>query len=85
MAVDIQALATSYEQEVRRLRTEVLMQLRDVLADELRVRPEARDALLTELQEYRTRFKKEGRKDMEDLVLNAMDMLAGWSARAVRI
>jgi hypothetical protein len=37
------------------------------------------------LGQLRDQFARAGREDMEDLMLDAMDMVSGWSARAVRI
>jgi hypothetical protein len=85
MAVDVRALTTGYEEEVRRVRTEALLSFRDGLAAELEAHPDSRENLLNELRKYRAQFKEEGRQDMEDIVLDAMDLLTGWAARGVRV
>jgi hypothetical protein len=85
VAVDVQALTSSYEQEVRRLRTETLQQIHDVVATALEAHPDQREDVLNELREQRARFRDAGRTDMEDILLDVMDMMAGWSARAVRL
>jgi hypothetical protein len=89
MAVDVQELTTTYGEEVRRARTEVLLRFRDVLAEEIAAHPDARDAflssVLTELRKQREEFREAGNEAMEDIILDAMDMVTGWSAHAVRL
>jgi hypothetical protein len=89
MAVDVQELTTTYGEEVRRARTEVLLRFRDVLAEEIAAHPDERDAflssVLTELRKQREEFREAGNEAMEDIILDAMDMVTGWSAHAVRL
>ncbi len=77
MAVDVQELASSYDEKVRRARTETLMQLHHVLNEQLKAR--SRDDVLQELRRIGERFREQGREDMEDIVLDGMDMVVGWT------
>lgn len=85
MAVDVQAITSSYEQKVRDVRTETLLGIHDLLAQELADHPDHRDAVLGELRQLRRQFAEAGREDMEDIILDAMDMFSGWCARSMRI
>lgn len=85
MAVDVQALTNSYADDVRRFRTDALLNFRSIFAEDLKHHPEHRDALLAELKEQRDRLRSEGNEEMEDIILDAMDMLTGWSAHSARL
>jgi hypothetical protein len=89
VAVDVQELTTTYGEEVRRARTETLLRFRAVLAAEIEAHPEDRDAFLSTvlrmLREQREAFREAGNEVLEDIVLDAMDIVTGWSAHAVRL
>jgi hypothetical protein len=89
MAVDVQELTTSYGEEVRRARTDVLLRFRDVLADAIAAHPDERDELLAtvlaELRNHREELRRAGNEPMEDVILDAMDIVTGWSAHAARL
>jgi hypothetical protein len=85
MAVDVQALTTTYEQDVRRARTEALLRFRALFQEELQAHPDDRDLLLEQLRELRAQYRDSGQEDVEDIILDAMDILTGWCARDVRV
>lgn len=85
MAVDVQAVATSYGEEVRRLRTEALVELREAMAELLGAHPEARADLLAELRRLRDKFREQGHEELEDFVLDAMDIVTGWVSPQMRV
>jgi hypothetical protein len=80
VAVDVQELVSSYDEKVRGVRTDTLKELHHVLTEQLKARP--RDEVLRELQRIRESFREQGREDMEDIVLDGMDMLTGWTGAA---
>jgi hypothetical protein len=85
MAVDVQSLTQDYGQEVRRVRTEVLLRFRDRIQQELTEHPEHREQVLAELRHYRDQFRDSGEAHMEDIVLDVMDMVTGWAAQDARV
>jgi hypothetical protein len=85
MAVDVQAFATTYGEEVRRVRTEALLAFRESALAHLEDHPDRRDELLEELKRLRAEFKEAGREDLEDLVLDAMDIMTGWVRAEMRV
>jgi hypothetical protein len=89
MAVDVRPLTTGYGEEIRRLRTESLLSFRQVIEDELAAHPghrdEVLDVILKQLRELRARARESGDVATEDILLDAMDLVTGWSAHAVRV
>jgi hypothetical protein len=85
MAVDVESAATNFGAEVRRARTESLVALRDDILDFLRDHPEHQDEILAQLRTIRLQFREEGREDLEDFVLDAMDIVTGWVAPEMRL
>jgi hypothetical protein len=84
MAVDRQAFA-DYEAATLRVRTESLLELRNLVAAELRVNPESREDLLRELERIRMEFREAGHADLEDVVLEVMDFVTGWCSPHMRV
>jgi hypothetical protein len=78
MVVDVQGVAATYGQDVRRVRTQALLNLREGMQAYLEEHPDGREQLLAELKVWRTKFAEEGDEAMEDLVLDAMDIFEGW-------
>lgn len=62
-----------------------LMALRAVVEHELRDRHADRDVVLAELEALRGQLRSEGRDDLEDVVLEVMDFVAGWCSPHVRV
>jgi hypothetical protein len=85
MVVDVERFATSYGEEVRRARTETLVDFRNTVLEILAEHPESRDMVIDELRRYRAMFKEQGREDLEDLILDAMDIVTGWAAPDLRV
>jgi hypothetical protein len=85
MAVDVQAFATTYGEEVRRARTDALLAFRESALAYLEAHPDSRDDLLEELKRLRAEFREAGREDLEDLVLDAMDIMTGWVRPDMRV
>jgi hypothetical protein len=85
MAVDVQAFATTYGEDVRRARTDALLAFRESALEYLKAHPDKRGELLEELKRLRAEFREAGREDLEDLVLDAMDIMTGWVRPDVRV
>jgi hypothetical protein len=43
------------------------------------------EIVIDELRRYRAMFKEQGREDLEDLILDAMDIVTGWAAPDLRV
>jgi len=77
VVVDVEAF-TDYAEATLRARAERLAQLRDIFAEQLSEDPGARDKILQDLELIRTRFREAGQPELEDVVLEVMDFVAGW-------
>jgi len=55
------------------------------LAELLQDHPEGRDEILAELRRLRDVFKEQGREELEDFILDAMDILSGWVSPQMRV
>jgi hypothetical protein len=62
-----------------------LVSLRDVVAHELHDRRADREVVLGELEALRGELRRTGREDLEDVVLEVMDFVAGWCSPHVRL
>ncbi len=77
MAVDAAAF-TEYAEATLRASAERLTELRDIFAEQLSENPDSREEILQDLEKIRTRFREAGHPEIEDVVLEAMDFVAGW-------
>jgi hypothetical protein len=62
-----------------------LATLRDLVKHELHARHGDRDVVLGELEALRGELRRGGREDLEDVVLEVMDFVAGWCSPHVRL
>ena len=81
MAVDVQ----TFTDATLRARTEALLELREIVAEQLREDPSSRDDLLQDLEEIRVAVREAERPDIEDIVLDVMDFVTGWCSPHMRI
>ncbi len=81
MAVDVK----TFTDAALRAHTEALLELREVIARELEANPDGRDELLELLEEIRLQLREEGKSEIEDVVLDVMDFVTGWSSPHMRI
>lgn len=77
MAVDAAAF-TDYAEATLRAQADRLAQLRDVFTEKLSEDLDSREEILKDLEEIRIRFREAGHPEIEDVVLEAMDFVAGW-------
>jgi hypothetical protein len=87
--VDVETLRTNFGTEVRRARTETLLQFREHLENEIAAHPDRRDeilaATLEALREFRTQYRDVGNEPMEDITLDLMDLVTGWVGEPARV
>lgn len=81
MAVDVK----TFTDAALRAHTEALLEIRAVIAEELRANPDSRGELLQNLESIRTTLRQNGASDAEDVVLDIMDFVTGWCSPHVRI
>jgi hypothetical protein len=81
VAVDVK----TFTDAALRAHTEVLLELRELVAEELRNDPDSREELLEALERIRLDLREEGRSDIEDIVLDVMDFVTGWSSPHMRV
>jgi hypothetical protein len=89
MAVDVRPLTTGFGEEVRRARTEALLNFRQFVEEALTDHPDHREEILSgtlaQLRELRAKAREADDEIMEDILLDAMDLVTGWSAHAIRV
>jgi hypothetical protein len=89
MAVDVRPLTTRFGEEVRRARAEALLTYRAIIEKELVAHPDHREEILrsalAQLRETRAKAREEGNEVVEDIVLDAMDLVTDWTGRSVRV
>jgi hypothetical protein len=81
VAVDVK----TFTDAALRVHTEVLLELREIVARELQADPDSRAELLETLERIRLELREEGQSEIEDVVLDVMDFVTGWSSPHMRI
>jgi hypothetical protein len=64
---------------------EIRMRLREAVAADLHERGAEREAVLGALDRVRREAREQGRDEIEDVVMDVMDYVVGWSNPRMRI